>query len=133
MRTNRIIAKTILKASIVFLGVIILFGCSDDKTALDGKWKEFWAVGEKSNVDHTDIYEININSDEELVMNCFSCNETPTRFQKILFDGNELSFEIVWENNTVPYVLRLQDNNTLVGTAINAEGNSVKVKLQKVE
>jgi len=79
------------KLLFIFLISILLFSCNKDpKTKLIGEWKEHYGIGMDTNVDYTETYKIQLTTEGDLVITCLTYNNY--LFDKILFDGNELSY-----------------------------------------
>src|ERR1035437_5682453 len=108
---------------------IILNACNNDpKQKLIGEWKEYWGIGEETDVNYNSINKIQLNSDGNFVITRVTGNDY--LFDKIVFDGTELSFR---EENTsdpnekffVYYKLKLiNDAKWMEGSIINSRGKT---------
>lgn len=122
----------------IFLTSILLFSCSKDpKTKLIGEWKEYYGVGMETDVDYNEIYKIQLTTDGDIVITCLTYNNY--LFDKILFDGNELSYR---QENTIDpnekfYIygkLKLNSNEKwLEGTVVNSRDKSDNIKWEKIK
>ena len=126
------------KLLFIFLISILLFSCNKDpKTKLIGEWKEHYGIGMDTNVDYTETYKIQLTTEGDLVITCLTYNNY--LFDKILFDGNELSYR--QENTSAPnekfYMYgKLKLNSTekwLEGNVVNNRGKSNNVKWEKIK
>ena len=126
------------KYIILILTTMLLNSCNNDpKQKLIGEWKEHWGIGQETNVDYSDIIKIQLTTDGNFVMTCLNRNNY--LFDKIIFDGNELSFR---EENTqdpnekfyVYFKLKLnKEGNWLEGSITNSRGKTADVKWEKIK
>jgi hypothetical protein len=86
------------------------------KEALVGQWKEYWGVGQVTDVDYNDIYIVSLGIDGGLV---FACRNRPNYvFENSLFDGTNLSVTLDNNGFVIKYVLAISENGgILTGTA----------------
>ena len=122
---------------ILLLTTLILSACNNDpKQKLIGEWKEHWGIGQETDVNYNDIIKIQLTTDGNFVMTCMNRNNY--FFDKIIFDGIELSFR---EENTqdpnekfyVYYKLKLSsDGKWMEGTISNSKGQTDNIKCEKV-
>lgn len=126
------------KILFIFLTSIMLFSCNKDpKTKLIGEWKEYYGVGEETDVAYNNIYKIQLTTEGDIVITCLTRNNY--LFDKILFDGNELSYRK--ENTIYPnekfYIygrLKLNSNEKwLEGTVVNSRDKSSNIKWEKIK
>lgn len=122
----------------IFLTSILLFSCNKDpKAKLIGEWKEYYGVGMETDVDYTEIYKIQLTTDGDIVITCLTRNNY--LFDKILFDGNELSYrkENTIDPNEKFYIygkLKLNSNEKwLEGTVVNSRDKSNNIKWEKIK
>lgn len=130
--------KGITEISCLLLVVVsLLSSCnSDPKKKLIGEWKEYWGVGQETGVDYNDTIKIQLTSDNEIILKC--TNKQNFLFDKILFDGNELSFRM--ENTSIPdkkfyvyYKLKLsKDRKWMEGPISNSRNQTNYVKWKKI-
>lgn len=125
------------KILIIFLTSILIFSCKKEpKTKLIGEWKEHYGVGMETNVDY-EIYKIQLTIEGDLVITCLTRNNY--LFDKILFDGNELSYRIenTIDHNEKFYIygkLKLNSNKKwLEGTVVNSRDKSGNIKWEKIK
>ncbi len=130
--------RNMKKLLFVFLTSILLFSCNKDpKTKLIGEWKEHYGVGMETDVDYTNIYKIQLTTEDDIVITCLTRNNY--LFDKILFDGNELSYrkENTIDPNEIFYIygkLKLNSNEKwLEGTVVNSRGKSSNIKWEKIK
>ncbi len=105
---------------------------SQDVTQIQGKWKEHWGTGNVTDIEYNDVFIISVNNGK-IYINCENRDNYLVR--KIVYDGEELSFEILNTayNDVIPYLLKLStDKKWLKGTAVSAKGKTVNVKWEKV-
>ena len=117
---------------IAFLSFFFNSLFSQDVKQIQGKWKEHWGTGNVTDVEYSDVFIISVNNGK-IYINCENRDNYLVR--KIVYDGEELSFEILntYANDIIPYLLKLStDKKWLKGTAVSAKGKSVNVKWEKV-
>ncbi len=130
--------KGITKIFCLLLVVVsLLSSCnSDPKKKLIGEWKEYCGVGQETDVDYSDTYKIQLTADNEIILSCTSRDNY--LFDKILFDGNELSFR---KENTIDpnekfyvyYKLKLsKDGEWMEGPISNSRNQTDYVKWKKI-
>ncbi|GAB4114403.1 MAG: hypothetical protein OHK0057_29420 [Thermoflexibacter sp.] len=125
---------------ILLVFIIIASGCNlikpnlnnSDLSSIVGSWKENWGAGEQTNVNYSDEYLISRNQKGSLAILCPSRNNY--FFEKISFDDKILKIKLIIKDlkynagdSWVAYELTLQDNNTLVGSALTKAGKKVKI------
>lgn len=125
------------KISIIIVASILLFSCSSDpKKKLVGVWKEHWGIGQETDVTYNDTIKIQLATDGEIILRC--TNRSNYVYDKILFDGMELSF--IKENTIDPnekfyvyYKMKLSDNgNWMEGPISNSRKATNYVKWKKI-
>ena len=102
------------------------------QTGIEGRWKEYWGTGNLTDIEYNDIFIITYSANK-LYINCE--NRDNYHIRKVVFDGEELSFEVLNtnENDVIPYLLKLNsDGNWLRGTAISIKGKDVNVKWERI-
>ncbi|WP_332023906.1 hypothetical protein [Kaistella sp.] len=116
--------------------IIFVFFCnslfSQDIKQFEGKWKEHWGIGNVTDIEYNDVFIIFVDNDK-IYINCE--NYDKYIFRKIVYDGEELSFEILntTANDIIPYLLKLsKDKKWLKGTAVSAQGESVNIKWERM-
>ncbi len=124
--------------AIIILTSVLLLSCNNNpKEKLVGEWKEYWGVGQETNVDYNDISKIQLTTDNEIILKC--TDRDNYLFDKILFDGNELSFR---KENTIDpnekfyvyYKLKLsKDGKWLEGPINNSRNETNYVKWEKIK
>ena len=110
---------------------------SDPKQKLVGKWAEHWGIGTETNVNSIDTIQIQLTTDESIIISCV--NKKYFQYDKIVFDGNELSFRM--ENTDykdgefyVYYKLKVQDaGDWMDGSIVNSKNHTEIIKLEKVK
>jgi hypothetical protein len=135
--------------------LLLLFSCTNNKTEeeqtavvtdttvikinskqqLVGEWKEHWGVGMETNVKSSDVFKIELTTDENLLITCV--NKKRFAIDQVLFDGKELSFRK--QNKSYPlgkfyvyYRLALNDNyKWMAGPIKNNKKQSDYVKWEK--
>jgi hypothetical protein len=123
---------------ILFALILIASGCklfnpqANPDSAIIGSWKENWGAGEQTNVNYSDEYLISRNQKNSLAIVCPSRNNY--FFEKISFEDKILKVKLIIKDlkynagdSWVAYELILQDNNTLVGSALTKAGKKVKI------
>ncbi len=127
--------------AVVFSVLILCLGVtypslvhSASKADLVGSWKEYWAVGQPTDVNYNDVYVIKLNKDGKLAINC------PSRpyydFQSIEFNGTTFKVRLI--NRVHPqslfiidYELTLdQTGKWLKGKARTSRGNPPIVNVE---
>ncbi len=117
----------------------LLSNCSDEdpREKLVGEWKEYWGIGRSTDVDYHNINKIEITDDGQLFISCV--NESFYKFDKIVFDGEELTFRS--ENTSDPkekfyiyYKLKLEkEGKWMNGTILNSKNQTDDVKWEKMK
>lgn len=117
---------------------IIFTSCQINPTqSLVGEWKEYYGIGEETDVTYNSIYRIEISKNDKLIIECSSDDHTV--FDNIVFDGNELSFRK--ENTIQPNVkfymygkLKLKKNEKwMEGDVINSKNEKSHIKWEKIK
>ncbi len=91
----------------------------------------------ETDVDYTDIYKIQLTTEGDIVITCLTRNNY--LFDKILFDGNELSYrkENTIDPNEKFYIygkLKLNSNEKwLEGSVVNSRDKSNNIKWEKIK
>jgi len=123
---------------LILLTSTLLFSCSHDpKEKLIGEWKEYYGIGEKTDVNYNNIYKIQLASEGDLIITCITRNNY--LFDNIVFDSEELSFrkENTIDPNEKFYVygkLKLNSKGDwFEGTMKNSRGKTSHVKWEKIE
>ncbi|SFF06037.1 hypothetical protein [Thermoflexibacter ruber] len=127
-------------STILLALILIASGCNlvkikpnnSDLSSIVGSWKENWGAGEQTNVNYSDEYVISTNQKGSLAILCPSRNNY--FFEKISFYDKILKVKLIIKDlkynagdSWVAYELTLQDNNTLVGSALTKAGKKVKI------
>ena len=122
----------------ILITTTLLLSCSNDpKTKIIGQWKEYYGIGEETDVDYNEIYKIRFGSEGDLMITCLSYDAY--LFDNIVFDSEELSFRK--ENTSDPdekfYIygkLKLNSKGDwFEGTMKNSRGKTSHVKWEKIK
>ena len=126
------------KILIFSLTSILLFACTNHpKKKLIGEWKEYWGVGQETDVTYNNIFKVQITTDGEIILKCTTKDNY--LFDKVLFDGTELSFRK--ENTSDPnekffvyYKMKLSsDGKWMEGPINNSKNQTNFVKWEKIK
>jgi hypothetical protein len=106
---------------------------------LSGEWEETWGVGEKTNVDYSDVYTITINSKGKPVINC--PKRKNYQFEQTSFDGKKLLTHLIIKDlkfdagdSWVDYTMELEaGSNNFKGSALTKAGKKASILWKKVK
>lgn len=122
-----------MKLTKIFIAILIIAtsACSNPSQKLNGRWKEFYAAGQNTDVSYNDIYQIKVNAPTDIKIIC----ETDSNqvVSKILFDSEELTLEINSHGYKLPYKLKFKSDEILEGETITIRGESKIIKWQKIK
>lgn len=84
----------------------------------NGRWREYWPQrGEH------DAYRLQVSRGAKIVVEAMT-NQAKQSLAGVRFNGKTLSFQVRFGENTIVYELRLDDSNTIRGTARTQDGQS---------
>jgi len=110
---------------------------TNSKQNLTGLWKEHWGVGVQTNVNTTDLYNIEVAGNGKISI--ISANKKNYKIDQVLFDGQEISFRK--QNKSYPlgkfyvyYKLKIHDDfNWMEGPITNNKKQKDFVKWERVK
>ena len=95
-----------------------------------GVWVEYWSYDGPSDVKYNDSFHIDVQ-DGRMVLS--SIGPHYYGFKKISLLKGVLSFDLINENYTLPYSLKLnKTKDAFYGTATGIDKKTVKIKWQKI-
>jgi hypothetical protein len=102
------------------------------RTAMVGQWEEYWGVGDNSDVTYNDIYDITLDSNDEIQMTVV---ESPQyKFRNIVFDGRNLSFQLDNNGFLIDYALTFgNDLSLLTGIAETSADKRFRIVWAKIK
>ncbi len=95
------------KLLLIFIASTFLCSCSKDpKEKIVGEWKEYWGVGQETDVTYSNTYEIQITAEGEIILKCKIPNEKFYIYYKMKLssDGKWMEGPISNSRNQTDYV-----------------------------
>lgn len=112
--------------------ILAIFSLSATKPqTLLGKWKEYWGVGQKTDVEYNDIYLVKKKGANYVIQ----CETHPEQtIENIKYKKGKLTFDLINNAKTIPYVLKMSKNGReLNGTAVSVRGETRKIRWTRLE
>ncbi len=122
--------NTILLLLLLTFFALNSFSQKDD--SIEGRWKEYWGIGEETDIRYHDIFIIYIDT-ENIYISCE--NRSNYTIRKIVLDEQELSFELFnkLDDDIIPYALTIRPGvKRLDGFALDVRGVETRIKWKKI-